>query len=55
VNAASDLKTQLMLKQRTAEWLKALHRIGVLDIQLKNMRICSVHFKNGKYFIGNKQ
>ncbi|XP_060871942.1 uncharacterized protein LOC132946120 [Metopolophium dirhodum] len=46
VNAASDLKTQI-LKQRT-EWLNALHRTDVHDSQLKNMRICSIHFKSGK-------
>ncbi|KAL5245827.1 hypothetical protein ACI65C_013235 [Semiaphis heraclei] len=46
VNAASDLNTQI-LKQRTA-WLNALHRTDVQDSQLKNMRICSVHFKSGK-------
>jgi len=53
VDAASDLKTQI-LKQRTA-WLNALHRTDVHDSQLKNMRICSVHFKSGNYFVGNKQ
>lgn len=47
INAASDLKIQ-MLQQRT-EWLKALHRTDVRDSQLQNMRICSVHFKTGKF------
>lgn len=40
----------LLLAQR-ASWLNALRRTDLVDKQLDNMRICSIHFKTGNTIV----